>query len=214
MIPTENFLSVYIFSQHWPLADEIDQEANFNYLTGCLVPDASLFITFTSTSDIRHHLFIPPADPLVTMWSVAPPTLNEARAKFDSDDIQYTTDLKGLLSEFSGTIHTLPSTMEFPALPSDIKGKGVDDQLRTALHIARMVKTDYEIELIREANRISSGAHEVLMRELGRYAKKRVSAPDSGKDKERTGKEGITEWEVESEGDAEALFVASCRRMG
>ena len=88
------------------------------------------------------------------------------------------------------------------------------DKLREALHIARMIKTDYEIELIREANWISSGAHEVLMRELGRYAKKRSEAAGSGKEKERSGKEGITEWEVESEGDAEALFVASCRRMG
>jgi len=147
------------------------------------------------------------------MWSVAPPNLEEARAKFDSDDIQYTTALDPQISKFSGTIHTLPATMEFPSLPSSLKSKK-DDELRTALHIARMVKTDYEIELIREANRISSGAHEVLMRELGRYAKKRLSASDSGADKERTGKEGIMEWEVESEGDAEALFVATCRRMG
>jgi Xaa-Pro dipeptidase len=78
-----------------------------------------------------------------------------------------------------------------------------------------MIKTEYEIELIREANRISSGAHEVLMRELGRYAKKRVAAEGGNiGEKERTGKEGIVEWEVESEGDAEALFVAACRRMG
>jgi Xaa-Pro dipeptidase len=197
-------------------ADSIDQEANFNYLTGCLVPDASLFITFTSPSDLRHNLYIPPADPLVTMWSVAPPTLEEAKAKFDSDSIQYTTELESKISNFKGRIHALPDTMEFPSLPSGskISGEKVTDKLREALHIARMVKTDYEIELIREANRISSGAHEVLMRELGRYAKKRTEAGGTGKNKERSGKEGITEWEVESEGDAEALFVASCRRMG
>lgn len=157
------------------------------------------------------------------MWSVAPPTLDEAKAKFDSDEIDYTTKLKDRLSNFEGTIHTLPTTMEFPplAIPaSELKGRHVTDLLRDALHIARMVKTEYEIELIREANRISSGAHEVLMRELGRYAKKRGEQSQAngssagGGEKERTGREGITEWEVESEGDAEALFVASCRRMG
>jgi Xaa-Pro dipeptidase len=195
-----------------------DQEANFNYLTGCLVPDASLLITFSSSSDLKHHLFIPPADPLVTMWSVAPPTLEEDTAKFDSDSIQYTTELEGLLSTFKGTVHTLPTTMEFPPLPASLsitQGKQETGKLREALHIARMIKTEYEIELIREANRISSGAHEVLMRELGRYAKKRVAAEGGNiGEKERTGKEGIVEWEVESEGDAEALFVAACRRMG
>jgi Xaa-Pro dipeptidase len=150
------------------------------------------------------------------MWSIAPPTLEEAKGKFDSDSIQYTTELESHISNFKGTIHTLPDTMEFPSLPSGSKtaGEKVTDKLREALHIARMVKTDYEIELIREANRISSGAHEVLMRELGRYAKKRAESAANGKNKERSGKEGITEWEVESEGDAEALFVASCRRMG
>jgi len=150
------------------------------------------------------------------MWSVAPPTLAEAKAKFDSDSVQHTTELESQISKFKGKVHTLPATMEFPSLPSapKISGERVTDKLREALHIARMVKTDYEIELIREANWISSGAHEVLMRELGRYAKKRSEAAGSGKEKERSGKEGITEWEVESEGDAEALFVASCRRMG
>lgn len=209
---------------------EIDQEANFNYLTGCLVPDATVFITFNpshsdpSSSSIKHELYIPPADPLVTMWSVAPPTLDEARSKFDSDVIAYTSDLPGRLSGFKGTTYTLPTTMEYPAFLAPVRetldglrGEQNDNVngLRTALHRARMEKTEYEIELIREANRISSGAHEVLMRELGRYAKRRQAAGDAGgKEKERTGKEGITEWEVESEGDAEALFLASCRRMG
>ena len=165
------------------------------------------------------------------MWSVAPPTLDEARGKLESDDISYTSDLAGRLSEFKGTVYTLPLTMEYPSfttttreildrLASSEGGAGEHNDkvegLRIALHKARMVKTEYEIELIREANRISSGAHEVLMRELGRYAKRRAAAggAGSGKEKERSGKEGITEWEVESEGDAEALFLASCRRMG
>jgi Xaa-Pro dipeptidase len=153
------------------------------------------------------------------MWSVAPPTLDEARAKLDSDEIEYTTKLKDKLSAFEGTIYTLPTTMEFPPLPVDLfetQATHNADVLRDALHVARMVKTEFEIELIREANRISSGAHEVLMRELGRYAKKRGQQSQGGStgEKERTGKEGITDWEVESEGDADALFVAACRRMG
>lgn len=159
------------------------------------------------------------------MWSVAPPTLDEARGKFESDGISYTSDLAGRLASFKGPIYTLPLTMEYPSFTNETRSVidkhsgGHDDKvesLRTALHKARMEKTEYEIELIREANRISSGAHEVLMRELGRYAKRRAKAAEegSGKEKERSGKEGTTEWEVESEGDAEALFLASCRRMG
>lgn len=161
------------------------------------------------------------------MWSVAPPTLEEAKAKFDSDEIAYTSDLTSRISGFNGTIYTLPLTMEYPGFTTSVR-EAIDHQkvkgghsdkpegLRLSLHLARLTKTEYEIELIREANRISSGAHEVLMRELGRYAKRRAAAGGAvkGEEKERTGKEGIVEWEVESEGDAEALFLASCRRMG
>jgi Xaa-Pro dipeptidase len=82
------------------------------------------------------------------------------------------------------------------------------EYLLTALHIARLTKTPFEVDLMREANRISSNAHEVLMRTLGKFAQART-----GKG-QRTGKELLAEWEIEGEADAEAVFVAACRRQG
>ena len=209
----------------------VDQEANFSYLTGCNTPNASLFVTFSvgpSSTPVKahHQLFVPRADPLETMWSVAPPTLEESEEMFDSDKIAYLEEvdetIKRVVKEADKTgkeiiIHTLPLTLEFPALPeilSSLESKSVKrdtELLLDAVQIARLTKDEYEIDLIREANRISSGAHEVLMRELGRFADKRRG--EAGKRK-RSGKEGLTMWEVESEGDAEALFVATCRRAG
>ena len=107
-------------------------------------------------------------------------------------------------------LHCLPNTMEFPALPVDITKtfqSPCTEYLITALQTARLTKDEYEINLIRKANEISSAAHETLMRELGRYANGRR------KHQRKLG-DGIAEWEVESEGDAEALFVASCKRAG
>lgn len=198
-----------------------DQEANFNYLTGAYdVPDASVLIVIKpDAAGVEHTLFIPPADPLVTMWSVGPPTIEEAASRFDAGSIKATTDLESALSSLGEvTLHTLPVTHEFPPLPESVnalasKGKHTTEYLRRALHLARLTKTDGEIELMRKANAITSGAHEVLMRELGRYAAARAKT-GTPKTKERTGYEGVTQWEVESEGDAEALFVATCRRMG
>mgnify|MGYP002718796857 CR=1 FL=1 len=182
--------------------------------------------------DAQHKLFVPKADPLETMWSVAPPTLDESRALFDSDNISYLDELEDALEQAVARakeankgpliLHTLPDTLEFPALPpsvtANLQGPNAavarnTDYLLDALQIARLTKDEFEIDLIREANRISSAAHEVLMRELGRFANKR-QAGGLTNDKKRTGKEGLTEWEVESEGDAEALFVATCRRAG
>ena len=110
-------------------------------------------------------------------------------------------------------LHTLPTTTEYPALPPAIQTLGVTtEHLLTALHIARLTKDEAEIDLIRVANRISSAAHEMLMHELGRFSLRRADKAFTAR--QRTGKEGVTEWEVESEGDAEAVFVAACRRSG
>lgn len=94
------------------------------------------------------------------------------------------------------------------------KGFESAEYLLTALHVARLTKDEAEIELIREANRISSVAHELLMRELGKYSKRRSGVSGKGTVWERSGKEAVAEWEMESEGDAEALFVAACKRSG
>ncbi|WVW86918.1 hypothetical protein I302_108973 [Kwoniella bestiolae CBS 10118] len=200
------------------------QEANFNYLSGVIHSSCSIAVFFSlATSNISHNLFIPPEDPAETMWSVPPPSLEQAEALFDSDKIQYTTSLPAFLESAvqcapnsEVILHTLPSTMEYPALPKIIEETQgptrTAEYLLTALHIARLTKDSSEIELIRKANQISSGAHEVVMRELGKFARDREGS--KGKESIRTGKEGLTQWEIESEGDAEAVFVASCRRMG
>jgi Xaa-Pro dipeptidase len=215
-----------------------DQEANFTYLSGCSVPEASVLVAigYPSHHDhvSHHHLFIPPAVPEVTMWSVAPPSTDEAKATFDSDNIVPTTSLPEVLhASVTCTpelvLHTLPLTQEYASLPTSVldliqkKSAQKDGQthavshrtdlLLRALHIARLTKDEHEIALIRKANQISSGAHEVLMRELGRHASRRKDSKGKGT-KERTGTEAVGEWEVEGEGDAEALFVATCKRMG
>ncbi|OCF42604.1 xaa-Pro dipeptidase [Kwoniella heveanensis CBS 569] len=204
------------------------QEANFNYLTGALHPSCSvaIFFSFSDPSAVSHNLFIPPEDPAETMWSVPPPSLAEAEATYDSDKIQYISALPSFLeaaakcakstAQADLVLHTLPRTMEYPALPTTLdKVEGISqntEYLFKALHIARLVKDDHEISLIKHANEVSSGAHEVVMRELGRFASRRQQNKVEGVG--RHGKEGLLQWEIESEGDAEAVFVAACRRMG
>ncbi|WVR08020.1 hypothetical protein IAU60_005064 [Kwoniella sp. DSM 27419] len=206
------------------------QEANFNYLSGAMHPGCILLVLFSfdhgeeSPGSMRHTLFIPREDPAETMWSVPPPSLDEAKARYDSDDIQYTEtfpkELKRSIERAGNRtliLHTLPRTLEYPALPAILSTTdGVEENdvyLFKALHIARLVKDEAEIDLIKRANHISSGAHEVVMRELGRFATSRSRNTAHHKSK-RTGCEGLTEWEIQSEGDAEAVFVAACRRMG
>lgn len=181
-------------------------------------------MTFTSASDFTHQLFIPPNEAADLMWSVGRPTLEEVKERYESDAYRSSADLEEVISGFTGQLYTLPITVNFPPLPSVVntalsasKVSHNADNLYRALHIARLTKTEYEIDILREANRIGSNSHEVLMRELGRNAAKRSTSAvhaNGATTKGRTGKELVPEWEIESEGDAEAVFLAACRRMG
>ncbi|KAG6823270.1 hypothetical protein H0H93_003935, partial [Arthromyces matolae] len=83
--------------------------------------------------------------------------------------------------------------------------------LLQALQTARLTKDEHEIGLIRKANEISSRAHEVVMRVLGLAVKNKLSSQSQ----QLQGRPLLPgEWLIEKESEAEAIFVASCRREG
>ncbi|CAE6472948.1 unnamed protein product [Rhizoctonia solani] len=207
------------------------QESNFFYLTGCDVANSHLMITVSPPTvasngpEVKSTLFIPREDPLETMWSPPPPTLEAARSTHEVDVIAYSDEfdkhVAGAIKAGETAVHILPQTIQFPTLPAPLlvalSASGANPPpmikyLLPALHSARLIKTEYEIELIRQANAISSRAHEVIMRVLGKDVKEvggRVS----------TGSKEVTavmpgQWRIEKEAEAEAIFVASCRREG
>ncbi|KIJ67305.1 hypothetical protein HYDPIDRAFT_165961 [Hydnomerulius pinastri MD-312] len=191
------------------------QESNFFYLTGCTVP-GSFFLAVsdpTSTS-LRTTLYIFEPTIVDLLWSPAPPTLEEARGMYDVNEVLHPTSLADALGSLQpGTIvHVLPQTGQFPSVFISEVGEAakgiptIDAHLLNALHKTRLIKDDYEIAMIRKANDISSRAHEVVMRVLGMAVQ--------GKIKKSGGPAVPGEWLIEKEAEAEAIFVASCRREG
>lgn len=151
------------------------------------------------------------------MWSPAPPTLQEARQLYAVDEIQHPPYLIPAISRLpQGTmIHTLPETDQFPNVATDVvddfkavQKSATAEYLLSALHRTRLIKDPYEIAMIRKANDISSSAHEVIMRVLGLAV--------AGKIKKQPSHAPLLpgEWLIEKEAEAEAIFVASCRREG
>jgi Xaa-Pro dipeptidase len=103
---------------------------------------------------------------------------------------------------------------QFPAHPPEVqefsRGKAVDTYLLSALHSARLIKSQWEIEQIRKANDISSRAHEAVMRVLAEGVKNQYQQVE-------TGSSAVLlpgQWSIEKEHDAEAIFVAACLREG
>ncbi|OJT05872.1 hypothetical protein TRAPUB_3285 [Trametes pubescens] len=203
------------------------QESNFFYLSGCRVPASYLLLAYQNGTSLANqpssHLFIPKAELADIMWSVPPPSLEEATATHDVTRIDHPTALADFIQElikaFPGAlVHTLPSSPLFPTIPSQYTAaflagdvKVTEDYLLAALHRARLVKDAEEIALIRRANEISSRAHEVVMRVLGQGVRGLIKR-GKGAGTNRPLLPG--EWLVQKEAEAEALFVASCRREG
>lgn len=202
------------------------QESNFYYMSGCSVPSSLLLAVYqpgASTPSVE--LFIPKAQLADIMWSVPPPSLEEASEKHDVSRVAHPEQLPeaiaSLLKSFPGCLfHTLPKASPlFPALSEGLTqpilategGAVTDAYLLSALHHARLTKDPDEIAEIRKANEISSRAHEVVMRVLGQAVKGKLQAgPGAGVDRPLL----PGEWLIEKEAEAEAIFVASCRREG
>ena len=207
------------------------QESNFFYLTGCSVPGSYFLALYDPTSVALTHnqgqecpvqttlyIFEPTVDYL--LWSPAPPTLQEARDLYAVDEIGQLPKLVTAITQLpQGTIiHILPETDQFPNITSS-EVEGLNEALQSApaktseyllpaLHRTRLIKDQYEIALIRKANDISSRAHEVVMCVLGLAV--------AGKIKKQSSQVPLLpgEWLIEKEAEAEAIFVASCRREG
>ncbi|TEB24938.1 Creatinase/aminopeptidase [Coprinellus micaceus] len=204
------------------------QESNFYYLTGCAVPSSFLLAVSQAGTSLEQQaqldLFIPKAELADIMWSVPPPSLSDASELFDATRIDHPAALPSTIETVlkaypDALFHTLPkSSPLFPALPSQYtdlvlqsNSAVTDAYLLPALHRARLVKDAAEIALIRKANEISSRAHETVMRVLGQAVQGKIKASkEAGVDRPLL----PSEWLIETEAEAEAIFVASCRREG
>ena len=162
------------------------------------------------------------------MWSIPPPTIPEAREAHNVSNVLHTESfpssfVSALNASPDALVHTLPQTSQFPALPPSLfadashGSSSSDAYLLSALHRARLTKSDAEVRRIRRANEISSRAHEVVMRVLGagvRAASLPAAASRDGDLSPRHQSLLPGEWLIEREAEAEAIFVASCRREG
>lgn len=207
----------------------LSQESNFYYLSGCQIPGSFLLISFRDggspiTVD-THDLFIPRIEPADLMWSVPPPTLEVASKIHDVNRVDHSDNLKDALralndSPADSILHILPNDPTlFPRLPLEFTELNTsssevtitDKYLLNALHQTRLIKTSEELQLIKKANEISSRAHETVMRVLGAAVRGAIA---KGKGAGQTRPLLPGEWLIEKEAEAEAIFVASCRREG
>lgn len=140
------------------------QRRYFFYLSGCNLPDAYLTYDISST---KLTLFIPPIEPDEVIWSGLPVTIEEAKEKYDVDEVKTTLEVNSHLTSSStsaqSTIFAIPEQVSDDITFLSYKDKNFD-LLKEAIERTRVTKDDYEIALIRKANVISTAAHTAVMK--------------------------------------------------
>jgi Xaa-Pro dipeptidase len=127
------------------------------------------------TYDIKRDtltLFIPRIDPARVIWYGRGSTLAEALERYNVDDVYFVDELGDFIKSWShchggGHLYTLHSSQlpRIPGLHTTIDS----ESLQPAMNLARMIKDEHEIKLIRKANDISSQAHKQVLANILHY---------------------------------------------
>ncbi|KAM7207341.1 putative Xaa-Pro aminopeptidase [Naviculisporaceae sp. PSN 640] len=149
------------------------QRRHFYYLSGAEYPDCA--VTYDIARDCL-ILWIPYTDPKTALWFGTTPSIDDYKAVTAVDDVRLKMGLERFLSRALNPGNTL-FVLEPDQTPNLATAKGtiqIDTvKLRPAIEEARVIKTDYEVTMIRRANIISSVAHKAIMSRLKRLSNER-----------------------------------------
>ncbi|KAH8815876.1 xaa-Pro aminopeptidase-like protein I [Xylogone sp. PMI_703] len=177
---------IYLQSTSSVLNEDSDQPLPFRqrryfyYLSGYPHPDSVV------TYSIYHKqltLWIPPprTPPINVIFNGQVPTIEEVKAKYDFDRVEYTTKLKDYLAfhchHGHGKIYVLHENQAPKSIPKTIYYRDGTSSylseipinytiLQPAMDSARVIKSAYELKLLRKANKISAIAHTNVLRSL------------------------------------------------
>ncbi|KAF2791636.1 putative Xaa-Pro aminopeptidase [Melanomma pulvis-pyrius CBS 109.77] len=162
--------TIYLEGQKQKLLEDNDSEAPFRqrryffYLSGCVLPDS--YLTYDIPTE-KLTLYIPPIDPEDVIWSGLPMSVEEAKEKYDVDEVKTTGEVNDYLTSSTATaqstIYAIPEQISdhITFLSYDEKEFSL---LKPAIENCRVVKTPYELALISKANVISTAAHVAVMK--------------------------------------------------
>lgn len=144
---------------YWPFCDQtqpLRQNRYFMYLTGVDdIPDCH--VVYSIAKDVL-TLYLSPVDKDDIMWSGLPLSLKQAHAIYDVDEVKYSTDLAEDL-EAAGRVLSIEPSKEFAIVQES-------SMLLEALDETRMIKDEFELDLMRKAAAISDNSHFAVMNAL------------------------------------------------
>ncbi|KAJ5365642.1 hypothetical protein N7517_008528 [Penicillium concentricum] len=143
------------------------QRRYFYYLSGVDEPDCTL--TYDIEKDLL-TLYVPDFDLHRAIWMGPTLSREDAQDRYDVDHVRYHTSLKYELQVWlderkqGSELYLIHDSEKPEHLPKDLS---VDlEQLGPAMDTARGVKDEYEIRMIRQANKVSGLAHRRILENI------------------------------------------------
>lgn len=164
---------------------EFRQRRYFFYLSGANFPGCA--VTYDIGKD-ELILWIPYSDPKRILWYGRTPSIEECKSMADVDDVRYNHGLSQYLNSLIHASTTTLYVLHPDQTPPDVGspppyrasfslGPKIDTtRLQPAMDAARVIKTPYEIAMIRKANDISSAAHRAVAERLKSFTNEREIA--------------------------------------
>jgi len=138
------------------------QESNFLYITGYDEPNATVIIDLASEETI---LFVPQRPIDYAIWNGEIEDPATIQAEYDFSQVLYQNQVSEVLNNLSGGNPNYPIYVmdELVQFPDQEKYTVNTDKLLDVVYTQRSYKTDSELQLMRYAANVSSGAHELAM---------------------------------------------------
>lgn len=149
-----------VLYQYSDQARPFRQNRYFFYLSGCDIPGSH--VIYNGPKDFL-TLYLPDIDYEDVMWSGMPLSIQEAKDKFDVDDVKYASELSADVEGLETVLTTDINARNEKFASLLIAG---DKDLFHALDEARLIKDDYEIELMRHAAKLTDNCHYAVMSAL------------------------------------------------
>jgi Xaa-Pro dipeptidase len=140
------------------------QESNFWYLTGVNEADCSLILDLKKE---EYHLFVPERDAQYAVWHGYVKTKEQYLEEYQPDHLHYQNDILTVLNELKPeTVYCIDD--EQAEFVEDLdRGFNVETEaLIDALTYCRVLKTDWELDQMREACRVNDLAYLEVMKSI------------------------------------------------
>ncbi len=140
------------------------QESNFWYLTGANEADCALVLDLKKE---EYHLFVPKRDAQYAVWHGYVKTKKQYLEEYKPDHLHYQNEILSVLNALKPEVVYCLNDEQAEFIEDLDRGFTVETEaLEDALTYCRVLKTEWELDQMREASRVNDLAYEAVMKAI------------------------------------------------